>query len=789
MAKRMSAEAFRTLFEASPGANLVLDPALEIVAVSDAYLSATMTQRDQILGRRLFDVFPDNPDDPAATGMTHLKASLDRVRMNHVADVMADQKYDIRQPSGQFEIRYWSPTNSPVLDDNGELQFIIHHVDDITARIAMQATLSRRQAELEDRQQLIDAVFQASPDGIKVVNPDLIITESSRAVGEILGAAAETLRGRDSLDAVHANDRDAFSKAARGLFDDNDRVMHIRYQALHANGHSVPIEARGRVIRDGEGRPICAVIIERDITENVANEATMAANLATIQGILDSAVDTIAILDPELRIVSVNKEVATLTGHGVEEVHGAHAFADVHPDDKPIVINTFSRLFGPDSIADLRYRVRHTDGRWVTVRARARALRDANGTPTHVVLIARDVSDSVTYENALQSAKTEAERANAAKSEFLSRMSHELRTPLNSILGFAQVLQLEETLPEQPESLDFIYRAGRHLLDLINEVLDISRIEAGTMTVSLESVSFDELTHECLALVAPQAKAQGVRLVDNNHCGTYVHTDKQRAKQVLLNLLSNAIKFNKENGTVTIWCEERSGWLRISVGDTGPGVAPERIEALFVPFDRLDAEERGVEGTGLGLALSKRLVEVMGGELGVESTVGEGSTFWIELPITTVPELAELEATTSTFPDVLNGQTKTLLYIEDNLANLRLVERLLSHRIGIQLITAIKGTLGFELAQQHHPDLILMDVHLPDVSGLVLVERLRADPRTANVPIVMLSADATAGQIRRLLQAGANDYLTKPLEVSDFHSVINTYLKGKSDADDSSSLE
>ncbi len=246
---------------------------------------------------------------------------------------------------------------------------------------------------------------------------------------------------------------------------------------------------------------------------------------------------------------------------------------------------------------------------------------------------------------------------------------------------------------------------------------------------------------------------------------------------MILNLLSNAIKYNRRDGSVTVTYEERSEWLRLSVTDTGNGIRPEDFTSLFEPFERLEAEFGNVEGTGLGLALSKGLVEAMGGELGMTSTLGEGSTFWVEFPIVTAPIL-DLDDTQTPMA-VQGGGTgsSTLLYVEDNFANLKLVERLLRHRHDVRLLSATKGTLGFELAQQHLPQLILLDIHLPDVSGHDLLKRLRADPRTATIPVVIVSADATAGQLRRLMSAGAQDYLTKPLKVSAFFDVVNRFLK------------
>jgi CheY-like chemotaxis protein/nitrogen-specific signal transduction histidine kinase len=373
--------------------------------------------------------------------------------------------------------------------------------------------------------------------------------------------------------------------------------------------------------------------------------------------------------------------------------------------------------------------------------------------------------------------------ASRAKSEFLSRMSHELRTPLNAILGFAQLLEMDSLNTDQHESVEQILKAGRHLLDLINEVLDIARIEAGRLVVSIESVSVKEVIQEGLDLVAPLAVARDIQLKVEaaGISDRFIFVDRQRLKQVLLNLLSNAVKYNRPGGSVALsYAEVQGGRLRINVSDTGPGIPPDRLGQLFTPFERLGAEQTGVEGTGLGLALSKRLVEAMRGTLGVQSTVGQGSTFWMEFPLSeSTARQAELGSAGGPRPvEVATASrgTFTVLYIEDNLSNLELIQRLLARRPEIKLLSAMQGRLGLELAREHRPDLILLDVHLPDVPGSEMVRLLREDPKTRNTPVVVISADAVPTQIHRLRDAGARAYLTKPLDVKEFLDVVDEVL-------------
>jgi PAS domain S-box-containing protein len=374
-------------------------------------------------------------------------------------------------------------------------------------------------------------------------------------------------------------------------------------------------------------------------------------------------------------------------------------------------------------------------------------------------------------------AEVEAGRANRAKSDFLSRMSHELRTPLNGILGFAQLLEMEARQPDQQESVEQILKAGRHLLGLINEVLDISRIEAGRLQLSLEPVPVGETIRRAVAVVRPLAADQAIEIrAEIADDGQHVLADRQRLQQVLLNLLSNAVKYNRRAGTVTVSTapapEER---LQIRVTDTGLGISPDKLHRLFTPFDRLGADVTGAEGTGLGLALSKHLVEAMGGTLSVESREGEGSTFALELPLVEAPS-STLESPETALAEAASGTGGIVLYIEDNLSNVRLIERVLDRRPQTRLLSAIQGQLGLDLAREHQPDLILLDLHLPDIPGEEVLRRIREDPRTREIPVVVLSADATPGQIDRLLAMGARAYLTKPLDVRKLFTLLDETL-------------
>jgi PAS domain S-box-containing protein len=389
----------------------------------------------------------------------------------------------------------------------------------------------------------------------------------------------------------------------------------------------------------------------------------------------------------------------------------------------------------------------------------------------------------------LLNARFEADQANNAKSEFLSRMSHELRTPLNSILGFAQLLEMGALDPVQQKNVSHILRGGRHLLDLINEILDISRIEAGRISISLEPVEINGLINELLDSISPFARKKNIQIEFNHKppATLYVRADRQRLKQVLLNLMNNAVKYNRDDGKVLIQTDRNKSnnneneLIRISVFDNGPGISSENLEKLFIPFERIGADHTDVEGTGLGLTVVKKLTELMSGHVGVDSEEGMGSCFWVELPLASSEldrVLVNGDISTSTVKPIQH-QT-TILYVEDNISNIDLVEQILSStRPGIKLMTTIYGKQALKMATEYHVDLILLDLNLPDIHGSEVLEMLQQNPQTKSIPVVIISADAMPKQMQNVITAGAKHYLTKPLEVSSFLNAIDQYLVKK----------
>ncbi|HEY3935757.1 MAG TPA: MHYT domain-containing protein [Gemmatimonadales bacterium] len=478
----------------------------------------------------------------------------------------------------------------------------------------------------------------------------------------------------------------------------------------------------------------------------------------------------------------LNPAWKTITGFSPDESLDTPHLDSVHQEDRATSEEQYAALIeGRTEFSrhEVRYRTRERGSRWVEVHARAS--RNLMGELVGTAGVIRDVTERRRAEEALRAASQAAEAASRAKSEFLSRMSHELRTPLNAILGFGQLMELEATTDGQKESAEHVLKAGQHLLHLINEVLDITGIESGRLRVSAEPVQVTETVGETLDLMRPLAAARHVELSADSAAMSerWVHADRQRLKQVLLNLVANAVKYNRVGGSVRVTCETGTrGCVRVVVTDTGQGIPADKLPRMFTAFDRLGAEQTDVEGTGLGLALARRLAEAMDGTIGVKTEVGVGSTFWVELPAA-ASETTRWEEMSRSGPVAIKsapGRARQILYVEDNLSNLTLVQRILSQRPGVELIPAMQGGLALDLACLHRPQMILLDLHLPDIPGEEVLRQLRQRPDCRNIPVVVLSADATPGQIDKLLAAGAYAYITKPLDIKPFIQVVDDVL-------------
>jgi PAS domain S-box-containing protein len=520
-----------------------------------------------------------------------------------------------------------------------------------------------------------------------------------------------------------------------------------------------------------------------DATDRHDAEQEVAEARRQLSAITTASPDIIVVVGVDLRIRFMSQAITSVTGMRATDRIGRTLGQAVHSDDRGRLVDAVRAVIsGAAEDFTERIRVRHADGRYLVLEGHGRPLLGSDGAPVAAVTIFRDVSDRIALEAELVEARDLATAASGAKSEFLSRMSHELRTPLNVVLGFTQLLQMEPLADEPRAWVDQVLRAGRHLLDLINEVLDIARIESGALALSPEPVSLRDVVGAAVEQLRPVAAAEGVSLDYLIEGGDlHVQADRQRLMQVLFNLLANAAKYNRVGGTVLVTGRLRGEQLaEIRVSDTGIGIAPEHIERLFVPFDRLGAERSMIEGTGVGLPLALRLVQAMGGELFVESVPGAGSTFIVVLPRVHSP--SEVDGVLSLVgvdlepSDDRAGRCGDLLYIEDNLTNRNLMARVVARRPGVRLLQAADGRGGLELARRMGADLILLDLHLPDMSGIEVLAKLRADPATTEIPVYIVSADATAVQVLRMTNAGAAGYLTKPLDVRQVLALLDELL-------------
>jgi len=578
-------------------------------------------------------------------------------------------------------------------------------------------------------------------------------------------------------------------KASRGIED----IYELTY--IRKDGSRFPAVVSVTALRDDQEAIIGYLLIGTDNTARKQIEAEqkkLDQRLRDLQfytrSLFEANIDALITTDPSGIITDVNKQMETLTGCTRDELISTpfkNYFTDPERAEASIKL-----VLNEKKVTDYELTaIARNDGETV-VSYNATTFYDRDGKLQGVFAAARDITERKRLDQVLQdknaeleSAKSVAEKANLAKSDFLSSMSHELRTPLNAILGFAQLLEAGSPQPTAAQivRLHQIIKAGWYLLELINEILDLAVIESGKLSLSREPVSLIEVIRECQAMIESQAQQRGIHLNFLSFDNTwFANADRTRVKQVLINLLSNAIKYNSEQGTVEVKCSASTPErIRISIIDSGAGLPPEKLVQLFQPFNRLGQETGTEEGTGIGLVVTKQLVELMGGTIGVESTVGVGSEFWIELIRDDTPQLAaghimpaELEAQTQG-----NAALRTLLYVEDNPANLMLVEQIIEGHPQVRMLSARDGNLGIALARAHLPEVILMDINLPGISGIQALKILSNDPATAHIPVIALSANAMHRDIEKGLEAGFFRYLTKPIKINEFMNALDDALK------------
>ena len=578
-------------------------------------------------------------------------------------------------------------------------------------------------------------------------------------------------------------------KASRGIED----IYELTY--IRKDGSRFPAVVSVTALRDDQGAIIGYLLIGTDNTARKQIEAEqkeLGQRLRDQQfytrSLFEANIDALMTTDPSGIISDVNKQMESLTGCTRDELIGA-PFNSYFTDPERAEMSV-KLVLSEKKITNFELTARSRDGKETEVSYNATTFYDRDRKLQGMFAAARDVTDRNRLDRVLkdknielENARAVAEKANLAKSEFLSSMSHELRSPLNAILGFAQLMESDSPGPSpiQQQSISQILLAGWHQLKLIDEILDLAKIESGQVPLSPEPVWLAEVLLECQGMVEPQAQQLDIKLIFPQFDIPYfVQADRTRVKQVIINLLTNAIKYNSNQGTVEVKVAEKtSGRIRVSISDCGAGLSFEQIEQLFQAFNRLGQEANGVEGTGIGLVVAKRLVELMGGEIGVESTIGKGSVFWFELISTNESRLLTDIDNPAVLDQTNNNRVKmyTMLYVEDNPANLKLVEQIIARRPDLQLLTAVNGNSGLKSAIESQPDVILMDINLPDISGFEVLKNLRSNPVTTHIPVIALSANAMPRDIKEGLKAGFFCYITKPIKVNEFIEALDVAVE------------
>jgi PAS domain S-box-containing protein len=951
---------FQALFQSAPGLYLVLTRDLNIVAVSDAYMRATMTKREEILGRRIFDVFPDNPDDPSATGVRNLRTSLQRVLQDKTSDTMAVQKYDVRKPEsegGGFEERFWSPFNSPVLGSDKEVAYIIHRVEDVTEFVRlkqqtleqeklaeklrtragqMEAEVYQRAAEVQDANRRLEAANQAllrelserksaqealtksekwlsttlgsigdaviatdMNGAVSFMNPvaesltgwtqaeaagnsmDLvfnIVNKDTRLpvenpvkkvlrAGKIVGLADHTLllskSGKefdieDSAAPILTNSGEAFgvvlvfrditeSKRAEEalrqsearyhlLFDSNPHpvwvydlqtlgILDVNHSAVLNYGYSreeflsltikdirppedVPallestvkappdVEAAGiwrHCKKDGTlidveitshplvyGGKNARLVVATDVTTRKKAEEALRQSEERFRLLVSEVADyAILMLDPEGRIASWNAGAERIKGYKANEIIGQH-FSRFYPTEdveagKPAYELKVASERG--RYEEEGWRIRK-DGSRFWAHVVITALRDGTGRLRGFAKVTRDITEHKHTQDLIMHAKEEAERASKFKDQFLSTMSHELRTPLNAVLGFSDLLADERYGPlndRQQRYIGHIHTGGKHLLKLISDILDLSKIEAGRMELTPEDVAVASAFTEVISALYPLAEKKSQALLQQVEPNLHVHADAMRFKQVLTNLIGNAIKFTPEGGRIELVARQVHNQVKIEVRDNGPGIPPEQQQRIFEAFVRLTQTGSATEGTGLGLAITARLVELHGSTLGIESQPGGGACFYFSLPLIAIPQDQSTQTST---PVPRARKAPRILVIEDNPATGQLIQSQLASS-GYETLRCDRPERATEMAAELHPDAITLDLLMKPVHGFEVLLQLKNNPQTSKIPVIVVTIVDQPGVGTAL---GADEYLVKPVDKATLLAAVERCLRSRGGA-------
>jgi len=832
---------FQALFQSAPGLYLVLTPDLNIVAVSDAYLRATMTKREEILGRGIFDVFPDNPDDPSATGVRNLRTSLQRVIQDKTPDTMAVQKYDIRKPEsegGGFEERFWSPVNSPIFGSDKGVVYIIHRVEDVTEFVRlrqqtleqeklteklrthagqMEAEIYRRAAEVQEANRRLEAANQALLRELAerkkaqeaMVRSEKWFSTTLASIGDaviatdmnggvtFMNSVAQSLTGWSQVEAsgkpmdlvfdiVNKETRRPVENPVKKVLREGKVIGLADHTILLSkNGKEFDIEDSAAPILADTGQGFGVVLVFRDITEKKLADEEITRQKELLQLILESIADGVVVADSNGKFLLFNAAAEQVLGIGATEatsdkwseqygVYLPDTVTQYPPDQLPLV-----RAMRGENVDAVELFIRNPqvpEGRLLSINGRP--LKRADGALQGGVVVFHDITLQKRAQEALVQAKEEAVRASKFKDQFLSTMSHELRTPLNAVLGFSDLLSDERygsLNDRQRRYVTHIHTGGTHLLKLITDILDLSKIEAGRMEIVCEDVSIASAFGEVLSALRPLADKKSQRLTHEAGPRLYVRADATRFRQILMNLVGNAIKFTPERGRIELVARQAGGHVRLEVRDNGAGIAPEEQQRIFEAFYRLAQTGSATEGTGLGLAITARLVELHGSKLQIESKPGEGTCFYFSLPVlATTPD----EPPQTTLATHRAGKTPRILVIEDNPATGQLIQSQLTSS-GYETLRCDQPERATEMAAEHQPDAITLDLLMQPLHGLEVLLQLKNDPRTLKIPVIVVTIVDQPGVGTAL---GADEYLIKPVDKATLLAAVERCLASRGGA-------
>ncbi len=700
----------------------------------------------------------------------------------------------------------------PIQNDKGQITNYAAIQENVTELREIEESL----VESENR---LAQIAEHGKSVIWEINLDGIYTYISPLCESVFGyTVEETVNKKHYYDLFPKELRETYVNSAAELLLQNESLIDFENPVIKKSGEQIWVSTNCTAIKNDQGHIIGFIgadteiterkkyqqeIVElneglekkveirteeiakmnKDLLEEIAYRSRVEEELKSkseeLETFFSAAQDLMCIADLKATLIKVNSAWKTILGYETYELEGVNFMDLVHVDDVSPTVSIFEQLNTHKSVSNFVIRLIGKNGNFRSIEWSAAPVGG------YIFASSRDITERLKQENELRNAQELANQANLSKSEFLSRISHELRTPMNSILGFAQLLEMGALDITQERSVGHILQSGKHLLNLINEVLEISRIESGQMSLSMEPVSLNSVIHEIIDSLTPLAATRGITIQSHFHLldVAYVMADRQRLKQIIMNLLSNSLKYNRPDGMIDVDVlqgeNEFNGKksIRIAVRDQGYGISPDNMEKVFLPFERIGAENTETEGTGLGLAVVKQLTELMNGELGLESKIGIGSTFWVEFSSAN-EQVSENDTNSSVQKSLdMNPHHGTILYIEDNSANVDLVQQIVELKLfGVKLITNAAGLKAVQLASEHQPDLILLDLNLTDIHGSEVIQRLKKEPLTRDIPVIVISADAMAEQIERLMSLGAKNYLTKPIDIGLFLKEVDKYL-------------